>query len=255
MGEVANNDLVSIITPTFNSARFIQETIESVINQTYPYWELIIVDDGSTDDTINLIARYQEKDSRIKLTIFQENKGPAVARNVAIGQANGKYIAFLDSDDVWLSKKLEKQLAFMQEQNIAFSFTQYMNMTEDGKETGFIEKVPKKVTYKDLLKSNVIGCLTVMLDREKVGEIQMSNIRTRQDYVLWLALCKRGIDAYGLQETLSKYRLVQHSISSNKIKMAKQNWSVYRDIEKLGLVQSSWYFIHYMFYKLRKYRV
>ncbi len=246
-----NKPLISIITPSYNSAKFIGDAIQSVLNQTYTNWEMVIVDDCSKDETVEIIQQY--KDERIRLIQLQENSGPAIARNTAIEAAQGRYIAFLDSDDQWLPEKLEKQLRFMQDNDIAFSYTKYKNMTEDGTETNVIVNVPEKVTYEDLLKHNVIGCLTVMVDKDKAGEVAMVNIRTRQDYVLWLHLCKRGFTAYGLQEVLAKYRLVENSVSSNKLKMAKQNWKVYREIEQLSLVKSVWYFMHYGYFKMKKY--
>jgi teichuronic acid biosynthesis glycosyltransferase TuaG len=246
--------LVSIITPAFNSEKFIQETIESVLAQTYQNWEMVIVDDGSKDNTVTLVKTYTETDSRIKLIELKENSGPAVTRNTAIKHSKGRYLAFLDSDDQWLPDKLEKQLQFMQVHQVAFSFTSYKVVDEKGTETGSIIEVPEKVTYEELLKNNVIGCLTVMLDREKIGEVEMLNIRTRQDYVLWLHVTKKGFPAYGLKEVLAKYRIVETSISSNKVKMAKQNWYVYRQIENISLVKSMWYFMHYVYFKLKKYK-
>lgn len=237
--------LVSIITPAYNAERFIGETIESVLKQTYPHWEMIIVDDKSTDRTVEIVESYVKQDSRIKLIQLEKNSGSAVARNTAMDNAKGRYLAFLDSDDLWMEEKLEKQLKFMQENDIAFSFTKYVRMKENGELTNAISKAPKRVGYHQLMKHCVIGCLTVMIDREKVGEERMVNIRTRQDYAFWLSLMKKGFDAYGLPEVLAKYRLVENSISSNKLKAAKQNWYVYYHIEKQGLLKSLWYFAHY----------
>ncbi|OLO42334.1 glycosyl transferase [Alkalihalophilus pseudofirmus] len=248
-----NQRLISVITPAYNSEKFIRETIESVLAQTYTNWEMIIVDDCSSDSTTEIIKQYEEQDERLTLIQLKENSGPAVARNTAINNAKGRYLAFLDSDDQWVPEKLERQLTFMQEREIAFSFTQYFKINEEGEETGMVESIPEKVSYNQLLKNNVIGCLTVMIDTEMTGKIEMVNIRTRQDYVLWLTLCKRGFIAYGLQEVLAKYRIVENSVSSNKIKMAKQNWKVYREIEKLSLMKSMWNFIHYVYFKVRKY--
>lgn len=237
--------LVSVITPAYNAERFIGETIESVLKQTYPHWEMIIVDDKSTDRTVEIVESYVKQDSRIKLIQLEKNSGSAVARNTAMDNAKGRYLAFLDSDDLWMEEKLEKQLKFMQENDIAFSFTKYVRMKENGELTNAISKAPKRVGYHQLMKHCVIGCLTVMIDREKVGEERMVNIRTRQDYAFWLSLMKKGFDAYGLPEVLAKYRLVENSISSNKLKAAKQNWYVYYHIEKQGLLKSLWYFAHY----------
>ncbi|GIO23425.1 glycosyltransferase family 2 protein [Oceanobacillus sp. J11TS1] len=245
--EQIQKPLVSIITPAFNSAKFINETIESVLKQTYTNWELIIVDDDSSDRTVEQVKEFQRWDSRIMLIELKENRGSAVARNIAMKNAKGRYIAFLDSDDLWLPMKLEKQLKFMQKNDIAFSFTKYIRIYEDGSETKAISRAPKKVNYDFLMKHCVIGCLTVMLDIQKIGSVEMTNIRTRQDYALWLKLTRQGYIAYGLPEILSKYRLVKGSISSNKWKAAKQNWYVYRRIEKQNLFKSIWYFCNYAY--------
>lgn len=246
--------LVSVITPAYNAADFIQKTIQSVQRQTYDNWEMIIVDDQSKDRTIEILKELEKEDNRIRVIQLETNQGPAVARNTAIQAASGKYLAFLDSDDQWLPEKLTKQLAWMQKQNAAFSFTQYFVIDEHGAEQGLEGEIPARVGYKDLLKQNTIGCLTVMLDKEKIGHVEMVNIRTRQDYALWLDICKRGFEAYGMPEPLALYRKQAESISSNKMKMAKQNWKVYREVEKLNLLQSSWYFMHYAFHKWNKYR-
>nr|WP_163969775.1 glycosyltransferase family 2 protein [Oceanobacillus halotolerans] len=237
--------LISIITPAYNAERFIRETIESVLAQTYSNWEMVIVDDCSTDKTVEYVKAYQQQDDRINLIVLEENQGSAVARNTAMEHAKGRYIAFLDSDDLWYPEKLEKQLRFMQEKDVGFSFTQYIRMQEDGTLKNAVSRAPKAVGYEDLLRHCVIGCLTVMLDREKVGYLKMVDIRTRQDYVYWLALTKRGHLAYGIPEILAKYRTVDDSISSNKIKAARRQWYVYRKIEKQNLFKSIWYFLHY----------
>lgn len=237
--------LVSVITPSYNAERFIGESIQSVLNQTYDNWEMIIVDDKSTDNTVEIVQKFIDQDARIRIIRLQENSGSAIARNTAIDQALGKYIAFLDSDDVWLPEKLSKQVQFMEENNLTFSFTKYVRMYEDGTLTNGYSKVPKKITYEKLMKHCVIGCLTVMLNREAIGNERMVNIRTRQDYAFWLTLLRKGHTAYGLDEVLSKYRLVENSISSNKLKVAKQNWNLYRHIEGHTFIKAAWYFSHY----------
>ncbi|MUK87347.1 glycosyltransferase [Ornithinibacillus sp. L9] len=250
--------LISVITPAFNAEKFISRTIESVLDQTYTNWEMVIVDDRSTDNTVSIIQEYQKKDERIKLHILPENSGSAIARNTAMKNAQGQYIAFLDSDDLWYPQKLEKQLKFMQEKDIAFSFTKYRRMDEDGTIRNVVSKAPKSVGYHDLLRHCVIGCLTVMIDRDKVGRLDMIDIRTRQDYAYWLEITKRGFRAYGLPEVLSKYRTVENSISRNKFKAAKRQWYVYRNVENLGILKSLWYFTHYTFMGVKntiKYKV
>lgn len=239
------NIKISIITPAYNAERFIGETIESVLAQTYTNWEMLITDDCSKDQTIDIIKSYQQIDERIKLVQLEENSGSAIARNTSMDHATGSFLAFLDSDDQWLPGKLEKQLDFMLEKDIAFSFTKYVRIKEDGTETNAITEAPETVGYNDLMKHCVIGCLTVMLNKDKIGNERMVNIRTRQDYVFWLTITKTGFLAYGLPEVLAKYRLVENSISSNKIKAAKQNWYVYRHIEKQSILKSGWYFLNY----------
>jgi teichuronic acid biosynthesis glycosyltransferase TuaG len=244
--------LVSVITPSYNSERFIEETIRSVQAQTYTNWEMIIVDDCSKDRTREIVKQYAEQDPRIRLIELTENSGAAVARNTALKAAKGKYAAFLDSDDIWLPQKLDKQISFMEERDIAFSFTQYRLMKVDGTLTDTVIEVPKEIDYKGLLKNTIIGNLTAVVNVEKTGQIQMPNIRTRQDFALWLSILKRGFKAYGIQEELAYYRLVPGSISSNKVKAAKQTWRVYREVEKLGLLYSSWCFLNYAWNAVKK---
>ncbi|MGE7940064.1 glycosyltransferase family 2 protein [Bacillus paramycoides] len=237
--------LVSIVTPSYNASSFIKETIQSVQSQSYTNWEMIIVDDVSKDNTRELIKEEIKKDNRIRLIELQENSGAAIARNTGINNAKGKYVAFLDSDDLWLPEKLEKQVFFMWDNGIAFSFTGYQVMDQDGSPTEKVVHVPEKINYNGLLKNTIIGCLTVMLDVEKLGKVQMPNIRTRQDTATWLKILKQGHYAYGLDEVLSKYRKVENSISSKKFKMAKMNWKLYREIEGLSVPKSAWCFINY----------
>lgn len=237
--------LISVITPTYNAERFIKETIESVQEQTYDNWEMIIVDDASKDQTRQIVKQYCEKDARIQLIQLEKNSGSAVARNTAMDHAKGRFIAFLDSDDLWLPEKLDKQIKFMLENNVAFSYTRYRRMREDGQLTNGLSKVKQTIEYEELMKQCIIGCLTVMLDMDKIGEERMVNIRTRQDFVFWLTIMKKGIPAYGIDEVLAHYRLVENSISSNKLKAAKRNWEVYYKIENQGLLKSLWYFLNY----------
>ncbi|WNB92681.1 glycosyltransferase family 2 protein [Bacillus sp. NEB1478] len=244
--------LISIITPTFNSLKFIDQTVESVISQSYSNWEWIIVDDFSIDGTRDYLTNLSKRDSRIKTILQDKNNGTAVARNTALHQAKGKYIAFLDSDDLWHSKKLYKQVNFMLENDIAFSFCQYRIINENGSHTDKLIKIPEQIDYNGLLKNTIIGCLTVMIDVEKTGKFKMPNLRTRQDFVLWLSILKKGFSAYGIQEELAYYRKVNGSISSNKIKAAKMNWRVYRNIEKLSLPKSAWCFFNYAWNAYKK---
>jgi teichuronic acid biosynthesis glycosyltransferase TuaG len=246
------NNLVSIITPSFNSSKYIKETVDSVLRQTYENWELIIVDDGSKDSSANIIQDLTNTDTRIKGFYFDKNIGAAEARNVAIQQAKGKYIAFLDSNDLWELEKLEKQISFMQTEDIAFSFSTYQPMSEDGSKLYSIIHAPKIVTYSAYLKNTIIGCLTVVIDREKAGDFEMPNIRSSHDMALWLLIMKRGFDAYGLDENLARYRIVSASNTSSKWRAAKDVWKIYREVENLSFLYSSWCFLNYAFNALVK---
>ncbi|WP_067841028.1 glycosyltransferase family 2 protein [Amphibacillus sediminis] len=247
--------MVSVITPSFNAEATIENTINSVLNQTYENWEMIIIDDASTDDTVTIVEKYMNKDKRVKLIKHHRNKGAAHARNSGLEKAIGQFVAFLDSDDRWKPEKLEKQLSFMQSNSLAFSFTSYNQISTYKTGDKRIQKVnaPSVVTYHDLLKSNVIGCLTVMVNVEKTGPLQMVDIRARQDYALWLELTRKGYNAYGLEEPLADYYIRKNSLSSNKLKMAKLNWKIYRQVEKLSLFKTLWYFSFYLVKKVKKY--
>lgn len=247
--------MVSIITPTYNAESFIIDTIESVLSQSYSDWEMIVIDDHSTDHTVEVVKKMIKQDQRIRLIERTKNEGPARTRNAGLREAIGRYIAFLDSDDQWLPEKLATQVAFMESTDASFSYTSYnrVQIYADGRKEIKPVIVPEMVTYKQLLKKNVIGCLTVMIDQKQTGQIQMVDMRSRQDYALWLELTRRGFKAVGIPETLANYRVRVDSISSNKLKMAKQNWRVYRDVEKLSLPVAIWYFIHYAFLKSMEY--
>lgn len=243
---------VSIITPSYNSSHFIENCIKSVLSQSFNDWELLIVDDCSKDNSLNLIKSITKGDDRIQLIALDENVGAAEARNIAIRQAQGSYIAFLDSDDVWKSDKLEKQLAFMKSENIAFSFTSYQPMSENGNDFYAVIQAPKSITYKQYLRNTIIGCLTVIIDREKTGDFEMPNIRSSHDMALWLLIMKRGFKAYGLQDNLAFYRIVSSSNTAKKWKAAKEVWDVYRKVEKLSIIHSALNFLGYAFNAVKK---
>ncbi|MBS4748892.1 teichuronic acid biosynthesis protein TuaG [Bacillus altitudinis] len=240
-----NQPLVSIITPAYNAERYLTDTVHSVLAQTYSNWELIIADDCSTDGTRKLLGELSQTDDRINVIYLEENGGAAIARNTAIKQAKGRFIAFLDSDDMWKQTKLEKQVKFMLENNHAFTFTAYDIILENGESLQKTVTAPAQLNYNEALKNTIIGCLTVMLDLQQVGRVEMPNIRTRQDLATWLSILKKGFTAYGMSEPLSEYRIVGNSISSNKWKAAKKTWFVYREIEQLHFVKASWCFMHY----------
>jgi glycosyltransferase involved in cell wall biosynthesis len=246
------NYLVSVITPCYNSQNYISYTIESVIRQTYENWELIIVDDGSEDGSKNIIAKYSEKDPRIKLIELVNNQGPAHARNVGLEIARGRFIAFLDSDDLWDRKKLESQINYMLEYDVSFSFTSYQKINNKGDVVGKPVKAPKVLSYNNLLKSCPIGCLTVIYDQNKIGKHYMPNFLKAQDYALWLKILKTGIHAIGIEENLAFYRIRKSSISRNKLYKAYFQWKIYRKQEKINIIKSIYLMLFYTFHGLNK---
>ena len=245
------NGLVSIITPTFNSSKFIGSTIESIRNQTYRDWELLITDDGSTDNTIKVINDYQKQDSRIKLFLLKVNSGAGFARNNSIKMASGKYIAICDSDDLWLPHKLKKQIDFMNNNNLLFTYSSFDIIDENDVN---ISKVtpPTRLTYSNLLKGNKIGCLTAIYDTSYLGKLYMSNIRNRQDWVLWLTILKKIKATKGLKESLAFYRKRKGSISRNKLKMITYHWRVYRQEMKINLFNSVVLLFQNIVYHIKK---
>ena len=243
---------VSIITPVHNSEKFIAATIESVLAQTFSDWEMIIVDDCSTDKSSEIINEYVSKDSRIRLIEFQENQGTGKARDVALQNAKSRFIAFLDSDDIWMPEKLEKQILFMTKNNYPISFTSYKIIDENGKDTGRVIEAVNSVNLHQYLKNTIIGYSSSMIDLSLTGEIQIADIRIRVDTHLWISLLKKGFVAYGLKEVLMKYRTHKSSISSKKIYAAKKTWNLYYHIEKLGFWRSVYYFGNYAINAIRK---
>lgn len=244
-----DNQLVSVIMPSFNSADTIIDSIESVLAQSYPHWELLISDDCSTDQTFELIRVYAERDSRIKIEKLTKNGGAGKARNSAIARAKGRYIAFLDADDIWYARKLEKQLAFMQHEGIALCYSAYDRFDSKDERDSFYP--PESTSYNELLKSNVIGCLTAVYDREHCGTRYMPAIRKRQDMALWLNILKDGHQAKAVMEPLANYRL-DGGISHNKLRVLSYQWQLYRDVEKLSFLKALTVFIHYVIRGLRK---
>ena len=244
--------LVSIITPSFNCCKYISTTIESVIDQTFTDWELIIVDDCSTDNSVEIINCYAKLDQRIKPVFLSSNQGTAAARNKGLLISNGRYIAFLDSDDVWLPNKLLVQINFMHKTGASISFTEYDVYDEEMLNRLHHIKVPSKIDYSGYLKSTIIGMSTSIIDTEKTGSFSFYNIRTRQDTYLWMTLLKRGIIAHGLKQSLVKYRIRNNSISSNKIKAARQVWHLYYDLEKMNYFKAAYFFLNYGFNSVKK---
>jgi teichuronic acid biosynthesis glycosyltransferase TuaG len=231
-------ELVSIVMPAYNCGAYIGETIDSVLKQSYPYWELIVVDDCSSDNTKEIVFDYMKNDSRIHYHCLAKRSGVVEARTKATNEARGKYIAFLDSDDVWYPEKLKKQIGFMQDNNFAFSCTSYEKIDEEGKPLGKIIRSVPKADYNRVLLDNPIGNSTVIYNAEKLGKCYGPNIKRRNDYALWLRILHREPYVYGLPDVLMQYRVRVGSISSKKVPLIRYHWILYRDIEKLNIFRS-----------------
>lgn len=244
--------LISIIMPTYNCGTFIKKTIESVLRQTYRNWEIIIVDDCSTDNTRQIVEKYFSDDKRIKYYCLEKNSGAAVARTEAMKRANGEYMAFLDSDDLWIPNKLEKQLLFMKENNYAFSCTAYEQIDENDKSLNRIIHTIEKTDYNRLLLDCPVGNSTVMYNVKIMGKFEVPNIRKRNDDALWLQMLKKEKYIWGMPEILMKYRIRKNSISSNKWKVIKYHWILYRKIEHLSVIRSIFHICFWCFLKLFK---
>jgi len=230
--------LISVITPVFNSVNFIVEAINSVRNQSYLNWEMVITDDHSDDKTVEIIERLMIEDSRIKLFKLDVNLGAGVARNTSILNSKGDFIAFLDSDDQWLPTKLEEQVKFMIKNKYTFSFTSYLPMKENGTETNRVVISREKVSMRDMRMTNYIGCSTAMYNVEVIGKKYMPEIRKRQDYGLWIDLISETGFAYGLKEALTKYRVRENSVSSNKVLLIKWMWNFYREVLLMSRIRA-----------------
>lgn len=243
-------ELVSIIMPTYNCARFIEESVQSVLAQDYTNWELIIVDDCSTDHTQEVLEPYLLKYPNIHYSCLAKNGGPAVARSQALKQAKGEWVAFLDSDDLWAPDKLSLQIAFMKQKKVSFSATGYELMGEDGISKGIALIPPEKTTYDKMLRlSCPVGNLTVMYDRRIIGDQQVPNIKKRNDFALWLQTLHTTDACYGMAQVLAKYRVRSQSVSHNKLKLLPYHWHLYHHIEKLGMLKSVWYIVCWAFIK------
>ncbi len=220
--------IVSIITPTYNAEKYVRQTIDSVVAQSFPDWEMICVDDCSSDGTVRIVRSLQEQDSRVKLFQLEKNSGPGIARDHAVAKAQGRYLAFLDADDLWKTEKLAKQVDFMQRENLPFTFCFYDWMTEDGRMVGKTVTAPNPLTYEHMRYCNHVGNLTGIYDTERFGKIPISGIRKRQDWMLWLTILKEIKIARPVAESLAVYRLRENSVSSSKWKMLRANFDFYR---------------------------
>ena len=239
------DELISIIVPVYNAERFIGEAMSCVAAQTYPHWELLLVEDGSVDRTVSVIEEYIRKnnESRIRLIRQPENLGAARARNRGLKEAAGRYIAYLDADDLWVPEKLEHELAFMAEKDAAFAFTGYEFVNENGRETGKVVRVPETLNYRQALKNTTIFTTTVMFDTEKIDKalLEMPVIKS-EDTALWWKVLRKGYTAYGLDENLAKYRRAGKSLSSNKLEAMRRIWNLYRKAGGMGVLNSAWHF-------------
>lgn len=244
-------DKVSVVTSTFNSYRFVEQTIISIQQQTYDNWEMLITDDCSIDGTWDLLHEYAIKDDRIKIFKLDKHSGPAVSRNNSIKHAKGRFIAFCDSDDQWKQDKLKKQIEFMVSKNCALTYSDYDVINQNGNLIGVV-KVKPYLDYKLMLRNNYIGCLTAIYDTHQLGKIFFPNISLRQDWALWLIILKKIDKAYGLNESLAIYRKHGRSISKNKIKLVKYNYAIYREFEKFSKIKSLAMMLVFFYYYFKK---
>ncbi|GIZ08087.1 glycosyltransferase family 2 protein [Flavobacterium sp. UMI-01] len=223
------NELVSIIIPTYQSEKYISATIQSVQNQIHTNWEIILVDDASTDTTMAIVKAMAKDDSRIKYIELHQNSGTGIARNTALNQAQGRYIAFLDADDLWKPEKLSIQLAFLNKHKVPFTFSAYDCIDEDGNPMNKRVVPPQKLTYRQLFFCNYIGNLTGIYDTHFFGKIPISSSRKRQDWMHWLTLLKKIKKANAVPESLAYYRVRTHSLSASKFDLIQHNFAVYKD--------------------------
>ena len=244
------SELVSIITPTFNAEKFIHATIESVLNQSYQNWEMILVDDASTDQTVTIVKEFAQKDDRIKLTELPKNSGNGFARNVALEKAVGKYIAYLDADDLWFPMKLQNQIQFLKNNNLPFTFSFYDCIDEEGNSLNRRVEAPLKLTYDQLFFCNYVGNLTAIYDVDFFGKIVIEATQKRQDWRLWLTILKQIEVTKPGPEILALYRIRKDSISASKFKLIKHNFGVYRDFHGFNFVFSVLLMTRFLFTQL-----
>lgn len=248
--------MVSVIMPVYNAEIFLNQSIQSVISQTYQDWELLVVDDCSNDNSVIVIQKFVQQDNRIRYFKTDRPSGsPILPRNIGIENAKGRFIAFLDSDDAWLPNKLETQLKmFEQYEDMAICFSNYEKMTEEGERNNRVVQAPVITTYKQLLLSNVIGCLTAVYDIQKVGKVFFKK-HSHEDYILWLDILKKGYIARNTNTVEALYRVRENSVSSNKLKTLSWQWDIYRNVENVGLFRSCYYFINYAYRAYKKSKI
>jgi glycosyltransferase involved in cell wall biosynthesis len=244
------NELVSIIIPTYNTEKFIGDTLQSVQNQTYQNWEMILVDDASTDRTVSVIEEFAKNDSRIKLFKLEKNSGNGFARNIAVEKTVGKYIAYLDADDLWFSNKLEKQIGFLKANNLHFTFSFYDCIDEEGNSLNRRVEAPINLTYDELFFCNYVGNLTAIYDADYFGKIILEATQKRQDWRLWLTILKQIQFTKPVPESLAFYRIRKDSISSSKFKLIKHNFGVYKEFHGFNFLFSVLLMVRFLFTQL-----
>ncbi|OEE57324.1 hypothetical protein A1OS_21720 [Enterovibrio norvegicus] len=245
------NNLVSIITPTFNAIDYISETYDSIKSQKFTNWEWVVTDDLSTDGTYEYLVELSFVDERIKVFRNLGNAGAAVSRNNSIKQASGRFIAFLDADDLWQPNKLSTQIEFMMANNVALSYSDYSFVDEKSTVIDKVRKTPDYLDYRTLLRVNIIGCLTAIYDSDVIGKVYMPLIRKRQDYGLWLNVLKIVPKAYRCPGVLAVYRLRENSVSSNKFKLLRYNFELFYKHQNLSFFKSFFYMSMNVYNKLR----
>lgn len=243
---------ISIITPVYNASKYIEETIKSVLKQTHHDWELILVNDCSTDDSLEIIKKYEQCDKRIRVIELQHNSGVAHARNTGIESSKYEYLAFLDSDDLWTPDKLKIQVEYIEKTGNKFTFTGCCLINDEGLSLEKIRHVPSEVTYKQLLKGNIIPCSSVVIAKNIIGSIRQKKIG-HEDYAFWLTILKSGYRAYGIDEPFLIYRKRSTSISSNKLKALSWTWGIFKNEMKICLPLRIHYFIWFCFNTIKKY--
>lgn len=244
--------MVSVIMPCYNMESYVADSIASVQRQTYPHWELLIVDDASTDGTVEIVKNLAEQDEKIRFVVKTQHSGIADTRNQCISMAQGRFLAFLDADDIWHPEKMETQLRTMLDNNVGFTYTTYDWIDEDGKTLNKFINTIGNLDYKRYLRNTIIGCSTVMVDTAIVGQVTVPRFRTSEDTATWLGILKKGHLAYAIDEPLVSYRIRRKSASSNKFKASFDLWTVYRQHEKLSWPKAVRYFLCYAFNAIKK---
>ena len=237
--------LISVIMPAYNSAKYIEQSIKSVQGQSYENWELLVIDDASSDETTVIIKDLAKEDCRIKLHVNDSNQGTAWCRNYAAQISQGEFVAYLDSDDIWYADKLGRQLSVLAKSDVDLVYCSYGYIDEAGVRSPKIFRVPEQVTLKQMLKQNVIGCSTVMVKKAVAAQYRFSSQYYLEDFVLWLSMLKDKKQLYGLTDALVDYRIRKNSRSNNKLLCAKHRWTVFREFLKFSRLKSMYYMVQY----------